>query len=170
MFHDDNHVYRVIGEFMQIPARLRTAEELRQRWGRHPAYKEYGDEVEQINRIGEQIRRSRAAFVFYLTDPEAIISIDARRPEPGENYSIYFGQALDAPDAAIQTTGDIAHQFWGGNINVPLAFMTGKMKAKGSKKKALQLLPRIAPAFPLYRRYLELLGEDDLLYALRTRG
>ncbi|WP_257722290.1 hypothetical protein [Geobacillus sp. JS12] len=44
--------------------------------------------------------------------------------------------------------------------------MTGKMKAKGSKAKALQLLPRIVPAFPLYRRYLELIGEDGLLHAL----
>ncbi|AEV20431.1 hypothetical protein ABS784_03580 [Geobacillus sp. G4] len=168
LFRDDAHVYRVIGEFMQIPSRPRTEFELRSWWERHPAYKEYGNEVEQINRIGEQIRRSRAAFVFYLTDPEAVISIDARRPETGENYAIYFGQAIDAPDVAIKTTGDIAHQFWGGNINVPLALMTGKMKAKGSKAKALQLLPRIVPAFPLYRRYLELIDERALLHALKA--
>lgn len=61
LFHDDAHVYRVIGEFMQIPSRPRTEFELRSWWERHPAYKEYGNEVEQINRIGEQIRRSRAA-------------------------------------------------------------------------------------------------------------
>ncbi|MGG3005146.1 hypothetical protein ABEO87_03665 [Geobacillus stearothermophilus] len=61
LFRDDAHVYRVIGEFMQIPSRPRTEMELRSWWERHPAYQEYGNEVEQINRIGEQIRRSRAA-------------------------------------------------------------------------------------------------------------
>jgi hypothetical protein len=168
LFRDDRHVYRVIGEFMQIPARPRTAEELRAWWGHHPAYREYGGEVEQINRIGEQIRRSRAAFAFYLTDPEAVIGIDARGPDEGENYAVFFGRSPAAPDVAIRTTGDVAHQFWGGNVNVPLALMTGKMKTKGSRAKALQLLPRIVPAFPLYRRYLELIDERALLAALRA--
>ncbi|MBB6282643.1 hypothetical protein HNR34_000971 [Geobacillus subterraneus] len=168
LFRNEDHVYRVIGEFMKIPSRPRTGEELHNWWGQHPAYKEYGGEVEQINRIGEQIRRSRAAFVFYVTDPKAVISIDARRPKPGEHYDVLFGRGLDQPDVAIQTTGDVAHQFWGGNINVPLALVTGKMKAKGSKAKALQLLPRIVPAFPLYRRYLELIDERALLHALKA--
>jgi|GEM_PF-2376259 len=168
LFRNGEHVYRVIGEFMSIPSRPRTKEELRNWWGQHPAYEEHGDEVEHINRIGEQIRRSRAAVVFYLTKPPAVISIDARRPKPGEHYEVLFDRVLDQPDVAIQTTGDVAHQFWGGNINVPLALMTGKMKAKGSKAKALQLLPRIVPAFPLYRRYLELIDEPALLAALET--
>ncbi|AMX82600.1 hypothetical protein GS3922_02325 [Geobacillus subterraneus] len=168
LFRDDVHVYRVIGEFMQIPSRPRTIEELRQWWGHHPAYYEQGNELEQINRIGEQIHRSRAAFVFYLTDPEAVISIDARRPKPGAHYEVLFGRGLDQPDVAIQTAGDVAHQFWGGNVSVPLALMTGKMRAKGSKAKALQLLPRIVPAFPLYRRYLELIDERVLLHVLKA--
>ncbi|WP_407652266.1 hypothetical protein [Geobacillus icigianus] len=168
IFRDDVHFYRVIGEFMNIATRERTWEELRAWWGHHPAYYEQGNELEQINRIGEQIRRSRAAFVFYLTDPEAVISIDARRPTPGEHYEVLFGRGLDQPDVAIVTTGDVAHQFWGGNISVPLALITGKMRVKGSKAKALQLLPRIVPAFPLYRRYLELIDEPALLRALQT--
>ncbi|QIZ68676.1 SCP2 sterol-binding domain-containing protein [Geobacillus subterraneus] len=168
LFRNEDHVYRVIGEFMKIPSRPRTREELKIWWGQHPAYEERGGEIELINRIGEQIRRSHTVIVFHLTEPEAVISLDAKRPKKGENYAIYVGHPFPSPDVVIKTTGDTAHQFWGGNVHVPLALLTGKMKAKGSKAKALQLLPHIVPAFPLYRRYLELIDEPALLKALKT--
>ncbi|WP_231578636.1 hypothetical protein [Geobacillus kaustophilus] len=167
VFRDTDHLYRVIGEFMMIPARERTWEELRSWWGSHPSYQEHGDELAQINRIGTDISRSRIAVVFAITHPEAIISIDAKQEKETEKYTVLLGKEITHPDVRIETSGDVAHQFWGGNIQLPFALLTGKMKAKGSKMKALQLVPRIVPAFPLYWRYLELIGEKDLLRALR---
>ncbi|UOE75802.1 hypothetical protein [Parageobacillus thermoglucosidasius] len=168
VFQDAEHFYRVVGEFMKIPSRPRTIEELRQWWSQSPAYYENGDEVEQINKIGEKIRKSKIAIEFEITQPNALICIDAKQPKKGENYTIYLGSSIKSPDVSIKTTGDTAHQFWGGQVSVPVALMTGKMKANGSKKKALQMLPRIMPAFALYFRYLELIGEERLLEILSS--
>jgi len=166
VFQDAEHFYRVVGEFMKIPSRPRTIQELRQWWGHSPAYYENGDEVDQVNQIGEKIRKSRIAIEFEITQPNALICIDARQSKKGENYTVYLGESIKSLDVSVKTTGDIAHQFWGGNVNVPLALMTGKIKVNGSKKKALQMLQSIMPAFALYPRYLELIGEQRLLSLL----
>ncbi len=168
-FRDAQHVYHVIGEFMKVPSRARTFEELRQWWGNSPAYYEEGDEVAKINSIGERIRKMNMVFEFQLREPSAVVSIDARQPGPGEYYSVSMGESTASPDLIVTTTGDVAHQFWGGQVSVPVALLTGKIRTNGSKKKALQLLPKITPAFSLYPRYLELIGEDELLKQLHVR-
>lgn len=84
VFQDAEHFYRVVGEFMKIPSRPRTIQELRQWWGHSPAYYENGDEVDQMNQIGEKIRKSRIAIEFEITQPNALICIDARQPKKGE--------------------------------------------------------------------------------------
>lgn len=168
-FRDAQHVYHVIGEFMKVPSRPRTFEELRQWWGNSPAYYEEGDEVAKINSIGEKIRKMNMVFEFQIREPGAIVSIDARQPGPREYYSVSMGKAKANPDLIVTTTGDVAHQFWGGQVSVPVALLTGRIRTNGSKKKALQLLPKITPAFSLYPRYLELIGEDELLKQLHVR-
>lgn len=169
LFRDSEHFYRVIGKFMEVPSRPRTIEELREWWGNHPAYYEEGDEVDKINSIGRKLRNMNMIFEFRITKPNAHITIDAKNIKPGKNYSVIYGESSYPPDLAVQTTGDIAHLFWGGKISVPIALMTGKIRTNGSRKKALQLLPKITPAFSLYPRYLELIGEDELLQVLRRR-
>lgn len=166
-FRNAEHVYRVIGEFMKVPSRPRTIEDLRQWWGNHPVYYENGDEVDKINSIGKRIRNMSMVFEFQLSEPEAILTIDSRNPKKGENFSVIYGKSPTKPDLIVKTTGDVAHQFWGGQVSVPIALMTGKIKTNGSKKKALQLLPRITPAFTLYPRYLELIDEKRLLRLLQ---
>jgi putative sterol carrier protein len=168
VFQDADHFYRVVGEFMKIPSRPRTIENLRQWWSHSPAYYENGDEVDQINKIGEKIGKSNMIIEFEIVQPNALICIDARQPKKGEHYTVYLGDSVKSPDVSVKTTGDTAHQFWGGQVSVPVALMTGKIKTNGSKKKALQLLPRITPAFALYFRYLELIGEDRLLKILSS--
>ncbi|PWA13051.1 hypothetical protein DCC39_02660 [Pueribacillus theae] len=166
LFKDSEHFYKVIGEFAKIPTRPRTIEEFRQWWSDSPAYYENGDEVDQINQIGKKIGNSKMIVEFEIVEPDAVICIDARNPTKGENYTVYLGQSNVVPDVSVIATGNTAHQFWGGLVSVPVALLTGKIKTKGSKKKALQLLPRITPAFSLYPRYLELIGEKQLLEAL----
>lgn len=167
VFRNAEHAYNVIGEFMKVPSRPRSIEDLRQWWGNHPAYYEDGDEVDKINAIGRRIRNINMVFEFRITDPDVIVTIDARNVKEGENFSVIQGKSPTKPDLIVQTTGDVAHQFWGGQISVPIALITGKIRTNGSKKKALQLLPKITPAFSLYPRYLELIGEEKLLRHLQ---
>ncbi len=167
VFRDADHVYAVIGKFMEVPSRPRMIEDLRSWWGSHPAYYEEGDEIDQINRIGRRMRSMNMVFEFHISDPDVIITIDAKDPKSGENFSVIRGKSSKKPDLIVKTTGDVAHQFWGGQISVPLALLTGKIRTNGSKKKALQLLPKITPAFSLYPRYLELINEETLLRQLQ---
>lgn len=169
VFRDSEHFYRVIGKFMEVPSRSRTIEDLRGWWGNHPSYYEEGDEVDKINSIGRRLRNMNMILEFRISNPDAIVTIDAKNMRDGENYSVIYGKSPYPPDLVVQTTGDIAHLFWGGKISVPIALMTGKIRTNGSRKKALQLLPKITPAFSLYPRYLELIGEDRLLQVLKRR-
>lgn len=167
VFRNAEHAYRVIGKFMEVPSRPRTIEDLREWWGSHPAYYEDGDEVDKINSIGRRIRNINMIFEFHITNPDVIITIDSKNPRSGENYTVINGRSATKPDLIVHTTGDVAHQFWGGRISVPLALMTGKIRTNGSKRKALSLLPKITPAFSLYPRYLELINENQLLRQLQ---
>ncbi|QQK78703.1 hypothetical protein HUG20_01495 [Salicibibacter cibi] len=165
-FSDSEHLYRVVGEFLQVPTHPRTYEDLRQWWGANSAYHEEGDEIDLINDIGRKVAKTKMSAEFVFSEPEALICMDAQNPKKGEQFSIYLGHSPIPVTLSVKTTGDMAHQFWAGNVSVTAAIMTGKIKTKGSKQKALKLLPRIAPAFALYPRYLELIGEERLLRML----
>lgn len=165
-FSDSDHLYSVVGGFLRVPTLPRTYEDLRQWWGENPAYHEEGDEIDLINDIGRKVGKTKVSMEFIFSEPEAIICMDAQNPKKGEQFSVYLGHSPVPVALSVKTTGDIAHQFWAGNVSVTAAILTGRIKTKGSKQKALKLLPRIAPAFNLYPRYLELMGEQRLLKML----
>ncbi|AXF56858.1 hypothetical protein [Salicibibacter kimchii] len=165
-FSNSDHLYSVVGEFLKVPTLPRTYEDLRKWWGENPAYHEEGDEIDLINDIGRKVAKTRMRAEFVFSEPDAIICMDAENPKNGEHFSVYLGHSPVPAALSVRTSGDIAHQFWAGNVSVTAAILTGKIKTKGSKQKALKLLPRIAPAFALYPRYLELIGEQRLLKML----
>lgn len=170
VFENTEHVYRVIGGVLAVASRPRTFEDFRKWWGQNPSYYENGDEVEKINAIGKDVRYFALCTQFELTRPNARITVDAKLPKPGENFTVYFDDAPVTPDVVVQTTGDVAHRFLAGKVNVPIAIFTGKIKTKGPKHKALMMLASIIPAFALYPRYLELAGEERLLRYLNSTG
>jgi hypothetical protein len=59
-------------------------------------------------------------------------------------------------------TSDLAHRFWLGEVNVPLALARGEMTATGPAPKLLGLMPLLAPVFPRYRELLAEQGRSDL--------
>lgn len=169
-FQDSEHVYRVIGGVLKVAARPRTFEDFRKWWGESPAYHENGDEVENINKIGRDVRNTGVCVQFEIFQPNALITIDPRHPGSGENFTVYLKDSPVTPDVCVKTSGDTAHQFLGGKVNVPVALMTGKIKTKGPKHKALKMLASMIPAFALYPRYLELIGEERLYRILSFGG
>ena len=60
-------------------------------------------------------------------------------------------------------SGDTAHLFWLGQLNVARAIATRKVVSRGSVPKALALLPAIKPAFDLYPQVLQELGYDEMI-------
>jgi pyruvate/2-oxoglutarate/acetoin dehydrogenase E1 component/TPP-dependent pyruvate/acetoin dehydrogenase alpha subunit len=60
-------------------------------------------------------------------------------------------------------SGDTAHQFWLGRLNVARAIATRKVVSRGSVPKALALLPAVKPAFEIYPQVLRELGYDEMI-------
>ena len=57
---------------------------------------------------------------------------------------------------------DVAHEFWMGKVNVPMAIMSGKIVSKGPTPKALALLPAIKPAYAMYPQVLQEVGKQPV--------
>jgi hypothetical protein len=68
---------------------------------------------------------------------------------------IVWGEYEKKPTVEMFMKADIAHQFWLGNVNVPVYLISGKIVAKGPVNKALALLPVVKPAFRIYSSIFE---------------
>jgi hypothetical protein len=60
---------------------------------------------------------------------------------------------------------DVAHEFWLGKVNVPIAILSGKIVSKGPTPQALALLPVVKPAYAIYPAVYQSIknGEDKSL-------
>ncbi len=137
-FKDADHLYQVIG------TTLTTALE------EEPAMK-------------TKMARSGMIFRFSYHEPEAVITVDCTggRAEvlPGE-----AGQALK-PDFELFLSGDAAHLFWSGRLNLAAAIARREMVARGSVAKAMKLLPALRPALRHYPEVLRRLGFESMIVA-----
>ena len=96
------------------------------------------------------------------SDPDAVITIRLR---PGEETRVDFGASALEPEIVMTMNADLAHRFWLGEVNVPLALAHGEMVANGPTAKILRLVPLLQPVFPRYRQLLVEQGREDLARA-----
>ena len=106
-------------------------------------------------------------FVLRMTyrEPDGQVTVDLR----GDALRWTFGDCDLEPELELIQSGDIAHQFWLGRLNITRAIATRQVVARGPVAKALKLLPALKPAYPLYREVLGELGELALLPPERDR-
>lgn len=104
--------------------------------------------------LGNNLRASGVAIRLHLTDPVATISLDFG------NGVVEFGDGSSVvPRVDLYMTADTAHEFWRGEVNVPLAVAKGTIRAEGSMATVLMSAPLIAP---LSGKYQEILREAGL--------
>ncbi len=96
---------------------------------------------------------------FRYTKPEAQITIDLR----DDSMRWELGDSDLEPELEMIQTGDVAHQFWMGSLNLPVAVATRQVVSRGPLPKALALLPAVKPTYALYADVLRELGHGDLL-------
>ncbi len=96
---------------------------------------------------------------FRYREPEGQITVDLR----GKVLRWFLGETELEPDLEMIQSADVAHRFWLGRLNVPLAIATRQVVSRGPVPKALQLLPAVKPAFALYADVLRDLGDESLL-------
>ncbi|MFN8113818.1 MAG: hypothetical protein U0R51_11560 [Solirubrobacterales bacterium] len=96
------------------------------------------------------------------SDPDAVITMTLRPEEPA---LVEFGASSAEPEIVLTMASDVAHRFWLGEVNVPLALARGEMTATGPTPKLLALVPLLESAFPRYRELLTSQGRSDLAEA-----
>lgn len=95
---------------------------------------------------------SGVAFRMNYTDPELVLVLDATQDPP----VVRQGDAAKASDVSIDLymDTDSGHNFWLGELNVPMALARRKIKVSGPIGQLLKLLPAMQPAFAKYKDYL----------------
>ncbi|MBC7343633.1 MAG: hypothetical protein H5U02_14500 [Clostridia bacterium] len=162
-FSSTDELYRVIGQFIEMAGQPQTMESLRQRWGSSPEFEESEEDLQLINKIGEDIRKGGLCTRFVFHDPEGEITVDARDPSAGKFYDVYYGPPPVTPDLTVETSGDTSHLFWLGKVNVVTAMARRQIKMQGPVTKGLKMLPVLSQAFKLYPKYLRYEGLHHFL-------
>lgn len=126
----------------------------------------YGTLGSMLETLGEDedlgIQRADTIVRNEYSDPDAVITIRLR---PGEETRVDFGASALEPEIVMTMKADVAHRFWLGEVNVPLALAHGEMVANGPTAKILRLVPLLQPVFPRYRQLLVEQGREDLARA-----
>lgn len=97
--------------------------------------------------ISEQLLQSKLSISFIYQNPDSKLTLDCSN---GNDMHIHVGEIDFKPTVEMSMKSDLAHEFWLGKVNIPLALISGKIVAKGPANKALALLPVIKPAFAIY--------------------
>jgi putative sterol carrier protein len=107
--------------------------------------------------MSKKLLQSKLIVQFKYRDPDGQLTIDC---SDGEEMKILIGATNIKPVIEMSMKADVAHEFWLGKVNVPLAIMSGKIVSKGPTPKALALLPVIKPAYALYPSVLQEAGKQ----------
>jgi hypothetical protein len=106
--------------------------------------------------MSKQLIATKLIVQFKYRDPDGLLTIDC---SDGQNMHIISGKTSLKPVIEMSMKADVAHEFWLGKVNVPLAIMAGKIQSKGPTPKALALLPAIKPAYAMYPQVLQEAGK-----------
>ena len=132
-FEDEQEVYRYIGQLFL--------------------------DLMEDDELMPKFRRANTIVKYAFHNPDSAITVRMREDaEP----QVDLGPSDLDPEVVMTMDADIAHRFWLGKVNVPVALARGQMKAKGPVAKVLKLLPLVKPVFPRYRAQLEAAGRPDL--------
>lgn len=97
--------------------------------------------------MSSQLLKSQLIVQFHYREPEGRLTVDC---SDGQKLRVHTGESKVKPLVEMFMKSDVAHQFWLGKVNVPVAILTGKIVSKGPVNKALALLPIVKPAFDIY--------------------
>ncbi len=125
-------------------------------------YEVMGALVERLNRepeIADKLLESGLIMRFVCREPDGVVTVDLRQAP----ITAHFGDTDLEPNVTFSLSGDTAHLFWLGRLNITRAIATRQVVARGSVPKALRLLPAIKPAYAIYPQVLRDLGYDELI-------
>jgi ubiquinone biosynthesis protein UbiJ len=107
--------------------------------------------------LKQKLNATGVTLKLNLTDPDSVIAIDF-----GEGIVQYGSDITMDVQVDLEMTADIAHRFWLGKVNVPLAIAKRDIKVHGSVQKVLKLAPLMQPLHEKYHQILKDAGLDEL--------
>lgn len=125
VFESADKLYRCLGGFFEL-------------MGNHP-------ETQRL------LQTTELTIRFDFTDPEASITLVAGEGNP----SVHCGDCGEPSDVQLCMSGDVAHRFWMGEVNVMGAILTRKIVADGPLDKIMELKPLIKAAMEIYPRHFK---------------
>jgi hypothetical protein len=113
------------------------------------------DSAEQAEKVYLEL------FEILLSDEEVIArakSVDRTLhlilTKPDLEFFVTHDGVIPGPDGRreikLKMSCDTGHVLWTGQLLVPLAVATGKLRIKGNVAKVLEFVPALQPAFDLY--------------------
>lgn len=109
------------------------------------------ERMESHPQTQDVLKKLELTVKFTFSDPEASMSLVVHHGE----QSIHYGECGDKPDIELAMTGDVAHQFWMGEINVMEAITKRQIVFIGSLSKMLILVPLIKTAIKIYPQHFQ---------------
>jgi hypothetical protein len=114
-------------------------------------------EIKGTPDICDKLLASSLIVQFRYREPEGLITINCG---DGQDMRIHVGSTEVKPHIEMSMKADVAHEFWLGKVNVPVALMMGKIVSRGPTPRALALLPALKPAYKLYPKVLKVRGKN----------
>ena len=101
------------------------------------------EEIATLPEVQEALESLNLSVQFNYTHPECTLTLTAANGE----WTIARGICEDVhPDVELTMTGEVAHKFWTGELNVMGALTTREIGIIGSLGKVMRLAPLIKTA------------------------
>jgi hypothetical protein len=108
--------------------------------------------------LKDKLNATGVTLELKLTDPDSTIAVDFGNGVVQYGADITMDVAVD-----LDMTADIAHKFWLGKLNVPLAIAKRDIKVHGSVQKVLKLAPLMQPLHEKYQQILKDAGLEEMI-------
>lgn len=101
------------------------------------------EEIATLPEAQEALKSLNLSVQFNYSMPDCVMTLTAANGE----YTISRDTCFDVtPDVELTMTGDVAHKFWTGELNVMGAITTREIGIAGSLGKIMRLTPLIKAA------------------------
>lgn len=98
--------------------------------------------------LAAQFQRADTVLQYRLRDPQACVTVDARADVIPR---VLLGECALEPEVVLTMSGDTAHRFFLGDVNLAIALVRHEIEVDGRMPKVLKLVPVVKPVFARYR-------------------
>ena len=127
------------------------------------------DTMSRDERFGPPLRARRTPQKFVFTDVGLTLHVgdsDDKRAAKGEHLVWVWGDGPRSwePKVTLKTDSETANLYFQGEVNVPMALLTGRMKiTDGSPVLLLWTIPILSPFHAVWKQVLHEKGWDHLI-------